>query len=308
MQPPFMPLSTTSYPDPKSNVPTLSHGPTNSTMPSKSVRQASLPIQTHLLHLLWSRTFQPPPWAPSSNSGCKTSGSPPFFSRKLSSAQQKYTAYHRRLLAKHEAVRYFRHMLKARHFTILTDYNLLTFAFHQKRDKHSSRHFNHLDFISQFTTDIGHISGHKNIVADALSRVEVINAPVTHDALAAAQAHDNELRTLLVSSTTLQLHKILIPGPQLSCTATPTVAHHDRMCHLPSAVRYSTYYIPSATLVLRQRLSSSPVSCDEQFKKTAAFWPELANPASAPRFLATPSLQLATSPSLLPASYTFTST
>jgi cleavage and polyadenylation specificity factor subunit 1 len=92
-----------------------------------------------------------------------------FFSRKLSPAQQKYSAYNRELLVIYEAVRYFRHMLEARHFTILTDHKTLTFAFHQKRDKCSPRQFNHLDFISQFTTDIRYISGQDNIDADALS-------------------------------------------------------------------------------------------------------------------------------------------
>ena len=135
-----------------------------------------------------------------------------FFSRKLSPAQQKYSTYDRELLAIYEAVRYFHHMLEARHFTILTDHKPLTFAFHQKRDKCSPRQFNHLDFISQFSTDIRHISGQDNIVADTLSHVEVITAPVSHDALAAAQVDDEELRTLLVSTTALQLTKILIPG------------------------------------------------------------------------------------------------
>jgi cleavage and polyadenylation specificity factor subunit 1 len=96
-----------------------------------------------------------------------------FFSRKLCPAQQKYSAYDRELLAIYEAVRHFRHMLEALHFTILTDHKPLTFAFHQKRDKCSPRQFNHLDFIAQFTTDIRHISGQDNIVADTLSRVEV---------------------------------------------------------------------------------------------------------------------------------------
>jgi len=135
-----------------------------------------------------------------------------FFSRKLSPAQQKYSAYDRELLAIYEAMRYFRHMLEARHLTILTDHKSLTFAFHQKRNKCSPRQFNHLDFVSQFTTDIRHISGQDNVVADALSRVEVITAPVTHEALAAAQEKDDKLRKLLVSTTALQLERILIPG------------------------------------------------------------------------------------------------
>ena len=138
-----------------------------------------------------------------------------FFSRKLSPAQQKYSAYDRELLAIYEAVKYFRHMLEARHFTVLTDHKPLTFAFHQKRDKCSPHQFNQLDLISQFTADIRHISGQDNIVADALSRVEAIAAPVTHDMLATAQQIDEELNKLLSSNTALQLTKITIPGTSL---------------------------------------------------------------------------------------------
>jgi cleavage and polyadenylation specificity factor subunit 1 len=76
-------------------------------------------------------------------------------------------------------------MLETRPFTIITDLKPLMYAFQQKRDKCSPRQFNQLDFISQFTTDIRHIPG-KDIVADALSRVEVITSPITHDALASA--------------------------------------------------------------------------------------------------------------------------
>ena len=48
---------------------------------------------------------------------------------------------------------------------ILTAHKPLTYAFSQIRDKCSPRQFNHLDFISQFTTDIRHISGQDNVVA-----------------------------------------------------------------------------------------------------------------------------------------------
>jgi len=94
-------------------------------------------------------------------------------------------------------MRYFHYMLEAWHFTILMDHKPLTFAFHQKRDKCSPCQFNHLDFISQFTMDIRHISGQDSIVADTL---------------AAAQANDEGLHVLLVSTTALQLEKILIPS------------------------------------------------------------------------------------------------
>jgi cleavage and polyadenylation specificity factor subunit 1 len=116
-----------------------------------------------------------------------------FFSRKLSPAQQKYSAYDRELLAIYEAVRHFRHMLEARDFKIWTDHKPLTFVFSQKRDKCSPRQFNHLDIVSQFTTDIRQVPDQDNVVADSLSRVEAITAPVTHDALAAAKESNQEL-------------------------------------------------------------------------------------------------------------------
>jgi cleavage and polyadenylation specificity factor subunit 1 len=97
-----------------------------------------------------------------------------------------YSAYDRKLLAIYEAVRNFRHMLEARDFQIWTDNKLLTFSFSQQKDKLSPRKFNNLDFVPQFTTDIRQIPDQDNIVADALSSVEAITAPVTHDALAAA--------------------------------------------------------------------------------------------------------------------------
>ena len=81
-------------------------------------------------------------------------------------------------------------MLEARHFTILMDHKPLTFAFNQKRDKCSPRQFNRLDFVSQFTTDIRHISGQDNVIADAHSWVEIITAPVIHEGLATAQEND----------------------------------------------------------------------------------------------------------------------
>jgi hypothetical protein len=141
---------------------------------------------------------------------------PLAFSKKLNPTQQKYSAYDRELLAIYEAVKHFRHMPEARHFTIFTDHKPITYAFQQKRDKCSRRQFNHLDFIAQFTTDLQHISGQDNVVADDLSRVESITAPPSHDALAASQDSDDELRTLLGSTTTLRLEKLQIPGTTVS--------------------------------------------------------------------------------------------
>lgn len=135
-----------------------------------------------------------------------------FFSRKLNSSQRKYSPYDRELLAIYEAVKYFRHMVEARHFTIFTDHKPIIYAFQQRRDKCSPRQFNQLDFISQFTTDIRHVSGQQNVVADALSRIEEISTPIDYAALARSQENDEELRSLLENGSSLQLEQVPVPG------------------------------------------------------------------------------------------------
>ena len=59
-----------------------------------------------------------------------------------------------------------------RPFTIYTNHDPITYAFKKKNQQCSSRQFQYLDFISQFTTDIRHISGEDSIVADALSGID----------------------------------------------------------------------------------------------------------------------------------------
>jgi hypothetical protein len=74
-------------------------------------------------------------------------------------------------------VKYIRHMLEVRHFTIFKDHKPITYVFRQKRDKCSPWQFNHLDIIAQFTTVVRHIFGQDNVVANTFSRVEFVIAP-----------------------------------------------------------------------------------------------------------------------------------
>lgn len=136
-----------------------------------------------------------------------------FFSKKLSAAQKKYSPYDRELLAIYAAIRHFRHMLEGRHFTVFTDHKPLIYALLQDPLKSSPRQARHLEFISQFTTDIRHITGKENIVADALSRVDSISKALDCELLAKAQEDDEELTALLKDNTTsMQLTRINIPG------------------------------------------------------------------------------------------------
>lgn len=143
-----------------------------------------------------------------------------FFSRKLSPSQVKYSPYDRELLAIYEGIQHFRHMLEARHFTVYTDHKPICYAFATRKDKCSPRQFRHLDYISQFTTDIRHISGKENVVADTLSRIEQVAQPIDLIQLAKSQDSDPELKRLLKEgSMSLTFRKLTIPGTktQLVC-------------------------------------------------------------------------------------------
>ncbi|CAB3379534.1 Hypothetical predicted protein [Cloeon dipterum] len=142
-----------------------------------------------------------------------------FFSKKLCPAQQKYTTYDRELLAIYSTIRYFKHMLEARSFCIFTDHKPLTSAFKEEGKNRSPRQIRHLDFISQFSTDIRFVPGKDNLVADALSRIEieaVEKLPVDFGTLAQAQLEDPELQELLKGGTALQLQPVPIPDTNLT--------------------------------------------------------------------------------------------
>ncbi|UYV84292.1 hypothetical protein LAZ67_X001765 [Cordylochernes scorpioides] len=126
-----------------------------------------------------------------------------FFSKKLNPAQCNYSTYDRELLAIYFSIKFFKHLLEAREFTILTDHKPLIYAFKQKNEKTSPRQLRHLQYISQFTTDIKYIKGTDNIVADALSRVDAITT-IDYEEIAKEQTGDSELQNLISKNTSLK--------------------------------------------------------------------------------------------------------
>lgn len=131
-----------------------------------------------------------------------------FFSKRLQPAETRYSTFGRELLAIYLAIRHFRHFLEGRQFCIFTDHKPLTYAFNATPDRYSPREVRHLDYISQFTTDIRHIQGKENVVADALSRpdlnafsVEPVTPSIDLEKISAAQRDDEELINLRESSS-----------------------------------------------------------------------------------------------------------
>ncbi len=149
-----------------------------------------------------------------------------FFSKCLKPAETRYSTFDRELLAVYLSITHFRYFLEGREFYVLTDHKPLTYALSTRPDRHSPRQMRHLDFISQFTTDLRYVQGSHNLAADALSRITA-NALHTGDTapvvdfrlLAAAQAGDPDLPRIQ-ADTSLQLQHIplaLSDGATILC-------------------------------------------------------------------------------------------
>jgi hypothetical protein len=64
-------------------------------------------------------------------------------------------------------------MLDGREFSILTDHKPITFALARATDAWTPRQGHHLSYIAEYTSDIRHIPGKENVVADTMSRPPV---------------------------------------------------------------------------------------------------------------------------------------
>lgn len=130
-----------------------------------------------------------------------------FFSKKLSATEKNYSTFDRELLAIYLAIKHFRHMIEGRQVTIFTDHKPLIYSFTQKRDNSSPRQIRHLEFISQFTTDIRFISGTDNVVADTFSRIAEISFSKfnNYQSLADDQQSNDELKKLMEDGTGLEI-------------------------------------------------------------------------------------------------------
>ena len=143
-----------------------------------------------------------------------------YYSHKLSPAECRYSTYDRELLAVYLAIKHFRHYVEGRVFTVYTDHKPLTYSMNTKSERSSPRQARHLNYISQFTTDIRYTQGINNPVADALSRIELnqveTNPPIIDlEAMAAAQCN---CEFLTQDTPTHSLYLQHIPLPHSSKT------------------------------------------------------------------------------------------
>ena len=86
--------------------------------------------------------------------------------------------------------------MEGRTFFVLTDHKPLTHVFDKIVDAWSDHQCRHISEISEYMTDMRHVVGAENVVADALSRVSAINNTVNLQHMAEAQKKCVESRQL----------------------------------------------------------------------------------------------------------------
>ena len=151
-----------------------------------------------------------------------------FFSKQLREPEQKYSTYDRELLGIYLAVRHFRYLVEGRNFTVYTVHKPLVNAMHKASEPWTARQQRQLAFISEYTTNIAHVSGKLNVVADCLSRSSInkVSLGIDFVAMARAQIDSEEIQSYRTAITGLKLADMPVSnlGPVLLCdisTGTP---------------------------------------------------------------------------------------
>ena len=152
-----------------------------------------------------------------------------LFSKKLKQAETRYSTFDRELLAVVLAVKHFRHMVEARNLIIFTDHKPLESVMSTANPSWTARQQRHICFVSEYSTDIRHIKGKDNFVADALSRQELIHIGNTDSLLhhpdetlspaviQQRQKKDEEIELYKTAITGLDCHMVDIQGVKILC-------------------------------------------------------------------------------------------
>ena len=129
-----------------------------------------------------------------------------FYSRKLQPAQTRYTTTERELLSIVETLKEFRNILLGQKIKVHTDHENLTY-----KHFNSDRVMRWRLYIEEYSPDLQYIKGTHNVVADALSRLDMDETPIedTQDTFLALMECFGTKKTEEVDFHPLNFEKLL---------------------------------------------------------------------------------------------------
>ena len=142
-----------------------------------------------------------------------------FFSKTLQPPQRRYSTFDWELLAAHEAIRHFRHMITGTPFNLYTDHRPLVSAVTKAADAWSERQQRQLSAIAEAGASVQYLPGNMNPLADHLSRIIIGNVQpgINYRLMAEQQGADPETKDYRDSITNLQWADVDISGVSLQC-------------------------------------------------------------------------------------------
>ena len=152
-----------------------------------------------------------------------------FYSRRLTSAEQNYATYDKELLGLRDGVLHFRHQLLGVRFVIRTDHSSLKWLLSQPEISGQRQRW--MAVLSQFQmTEIAHVPGVQNVVADVLSRYPDPNGPSYEHLIPLEGNMDVHFATTLqayecraVSEVLFTLDESLEAEMKAECSSSPTL-------------------------------------------------------------------------------------
>ena len=226
-----------------------------------------------------------------------------FFSRVLSAAELNYSTFDRELTAIYAAIQKFKHWLDGRQFHILTDHKPLVGAIAKTTDAISGRQQRQLSFIAEFTSDVRHLPGAENTVADFLSRPSRTGEQQGQDER--QPAGEDTVSTLQLEATAASTDSLIDMGLDLDAVATAQRTDLEVLSlETNSSFPTFAYRLPSGNLLACTRregwlqvllphsfrvplikmlhyISHPGVKATQNLVRRQAWWPKLGSDVSA---------------------------
>ena len=179
-----------------------------------------------------------------------------YMSRHLSIDKTRWSTCRKELLAAQAGVRYFINEIYGRHCTIYSDHAPLVMAFKNPQgfQLHDPVAQRALMEIGQFTKDIRHIAGHKNVGSDFLSRIPP-----------EARGSEYDERHLSPIAASIEGHKLMCMSPSV-------LEEAQANCREVDLVKAGKH--PSSVIFQQVKIGPADILCEMSLAQPRPFLPK----------------------------------